>query len=266
MPATDLLREHARFDEVVRAMRRAAFERRIPRVAALNRWLVAALDAHMGVEERHLIPALAELGAEAPNGAPEVFRRDHALILRQILAVGDLLDPGADPVALCDALARLHGLLQHHDQREERYLLGRLDRDLPADRIAGWLRGHREPAPLPDGPSEVWPAPRPEPGAGFDAARRALAAGEVALAVDALSEPAASGGKAERHRAAALILLRVGDPVGAWDRLALGRLASVGSRRGGGQQVAIEPGTPDPSTGCPQRGRRQGPGARRGEE
>lgn len=213
----DLLEEHRRFDDAVRSIREDVHRRRGD--PTRMRWLDAALRRHVAVEEARLLPAFDLLEHPVPNGAPDVFRRDHRLILEQLDAVAA---GWGDPVARAHGLGRLAGALDHHDRREARYLLPRLDREVAPEVVAAWLADHPPLDPLPAGSPAEEPPRDPPVAAPLDRARWWVATGrlvEAAAEVGAVASRLAGRGPGLAART--LARLHADDPVGAWDALAL---------------------------------------------
>lgn len=219
----DLLDEHVVFHAVLRRTRDAVFRRRLNDARAQMVWLASALRRHIDLEEDHLLPIFDSLEHPVPNGAPDIFRRDHRLILDAIAAV----DFDGDRVSLCDALGRLQGLLEHHDKREERYFKARLDTVLEPERRRAILSAHPTLSEPPGGClSEEAPPEMDLPSDPIAAARLHLAVGDPSSAARTLSKAMATA-KAERHRRAVLSALERDDRVVAWERLRLCGIASA---------------------------------------
>ncbi|MBI3297171.1 MAG: hemerythrin domain-containing protein [Elusimicrobia bacterium] len=97
------------------------------------------LRRHIRLEEDVLLPAYAELGQPPRGGAVRFFLEEHAQIqerVEELLASARGLSVGstsrAGVVSLIEREARLKALLEHHEQREEKLLLGRLAAALAA--------------------------------------------------------------------------------------------------------------------------------------
>jgi hypothetical protein len=102
----------------------------------------AQLLEHMRDEEEALLP-IYEREPPAPNGKVEFFLHEHKLMrealveMRALLAAtaaaGDADAVAKGMLALFDRQARYKGLAEHHELREERWLLPALDRLATAD-------------------------------------------------------------------------------------------------------------------------------------
>lgn len=202
-------------------MRWAVFDRCMADARAAWAWLVPLLRAHLAFEEQALLPRYESLGEFPPNASPRVFRRDHRLILEAI----DAVELDGDRVALCDALAKLEGVLEHHDLREAEHFKPRLDAafdDLGED-LARWAETRASLGSCPTRAHEREElAPPPFWGDALAEARHALAWGDVGTAEARLAGLDTDGHpKARRHATTALRCLQHGSPLEAWDKLKL---------------------------------------------
>lgn len=95
------------------------------------------LLVHMRDEEEALLP-IYEREPPAPNGKVEFFLHEHKLmrealvemrtLLAAAMAAGDADAMAKGMLALLDRQSRYKGLAEHHELREERWLLPALDR------------------------------------------------------------------------------------------------------------------------------------------
>jgi len=184
---------HDAFAEASRALRLAspqgpAFEA----VASLGQ----ALEVHATYEEGVLWPRYAEVAPPDGPGSLRALHRDHALLRGHLARAAD-----PDPLRRAWALARLEGVLEHHDLREGTHVLPALealgvqvDLSEPPVQLASIA-----PAPLDGSPasSSDWPA-----------ALTHLATGRCPRLPDVPDLP-----KARRaHEAYEAALIEVGDP------------------------------------------------------
>lgn len=228
MRCVDLLGEHHGFDDALRRVR-TDVHRGLGDPAPM-RWLDGALRRHIAVEEAHLLPAFDRLDHPVPNGAPDVFRRDHRLILGHLDAIAAGWD---DPVLRAEGLGRLAGVLDHHDRREARYLLPRLDQEVAPDVVASWFADHPALDRAPVAAGGVEPRREVPDGGPLDRARWWVATGQVEAALGEL--PALTGisrGKGPRLVEQVRASLEAGDPVAAWDALALVAASARAGRAG----------------------------------
>ena len=224
MRIAELLEDHETMDAVLTRARRSWFTRRIDDSQAAWSFLATLLHGHMRLEEDHLLPLFEQAHEVSPNLSARVLRRDHQMIRTWLDTSLD-----ADPVAVCDAMAQLQGVLEHHDLREAQALKPLLDETLgPAaeallEPYARWRKElgdppHPKPAVSPRGAG-------PTPTRPVDAARDSLARGDHRAATRWLDRVVADTmhGPAKAHRLAtkALDALRGGDLAAAWDPLRL---------------------------------------------
>lgn len=115
-----------------------------------RRWhgLRARLDAHAAVEEEAVMPRYRSLGDHPRGGGPELVEGDHRGLDKNVAACERALerlravegDPRRAVVDELDTFLRVRRLLDHHTEREQRFVYPRLDEVLEAsDRDA--LRG-----------------------------------------------------------------------------------------------------------------------------
>lgn len=115
---------HAVLDDALRDLRRVTPERDPARWDTALARLDGPLRAHLAFEETVLMPVYRPLSAGLPeNGAPEVLARDHALIRALLDRLAAPADDAGGLLARGDALGDLAGVLEHHDRREQRYVV-----------------------------------------------------------------------------------------------------------------------------------------------
>lgn len=97
------------------------------------------LRRHIRLEDDILLPAYEALGPAPRGGKAEFFYDEHRKIeakVAELLASVRGLSAGSTPraavVALIEREARLKEVLNHHEQREEMFLLRRLEKSLGA--------------------------------------------------------------------------------------------------------------------------------------
>jgi hypothetical protein len=110
---------HDAFALAVRALRLASPQG--PQTEALGA-LAQALALHMAYEEKELWPEYSTVAPPDGPGSMRALLRDHRLIERHL---GDCA--ATDSLERALALAKLEGVLDHHDQREGRYVLPALE-------------------------------------------------------------------------------------------------------------------------------------------
>ena len=95
------------------------------------------LRRHIRLEEDVLLPAYAALGEPPRGGQPQTFFDEHRKIeerLEEIMTAARWLGVGSASrravVALIEREARLKAVLGHHEEREDKTLLARLDKAL----------------------------------------------------------------------------------------------------------------------------------------
>lgn len=103
--------------------------------------VAASLRRHARYEETEVLPRYAELcPSPVPNGRPATVYRDHQLLFRRAERLTELaLHRLALPVPslrLAEALDQLRATLEHHDQREHRYVYRGLRDTLEDSEIA----------------------------------------------------------------------------------------------------------------------------------
>ncbi len=126
---------HQAFDDLMRA----AVTRTADPVAlaVLAEVLAHAVRAHAHLEEATVLPLYAQRCPDIPdNGARTVVERDHAILLRRLDALCEAalwaLAVPMPPVVLADRVDAVKSTLEHHDEREHRYVY-RLLRDAISD-------------------------------------------------------------------------------------------------------------------------------------
>ncbi len=215
----DLLDDHLAFDRCLVAAREAHHRRRIREREARIDALAGALRAHIDFEETVLLPRFDALEHPVPNGAPEVFRRDHRLILRLL---DQLRADRSDPVAVAGHLAQLAGVLEHHDLRESRYFKPRLDEALGAAAhalVAAYEAVDPEPPEVDPTVESAPPIQAVDP---LERLREAAATGQLSAASSALERLVVEPGtKAARWVARTREALSAGEAVAAWDAIRL---------------------------------------------
>lgn len=208
MTAADLLDDHRVFDRVLAQLRSDVHGRRLRSARERFDWLDRAIRAHLDLEERELLPRFDALEHPVPNGAPDVFRRDHQLILDRL---DQAREGWEDPEIRADALARLDGVLEHHDLREARYFKPRLDLELDPSVMERILEGwERAVEPVVDPDEAVAQAPIP-------GLLGALSVGDLRGARAELDGLGSLDGKAARLARRVRGRLDAGDLVGAYD-------------------------------------------------
>lgn len=126
---------HAPLGERLLAAQFALLDRRPDRALLEVAGLRAALAAHIAGEDELLLPAYAAAVPTPGRGAgAEVFVAEHQKILRlageveaALAAAGAGEVSHAEALRLLEAVHPLKGLLQHHEDREERLLAPALD-------------------------------------------------------------------------------------------------------------------------------------------
>ncbi len=104
----------------------------------------ASLEAHAALEEAEVLPRYSALGPFERGASPQLVHADH-LILKKTLRAGDdalekLREAAVEQpdrlrsvmVTLLAPFLRLRGVLEHHTEREQRFVYPALDRALPA--------------------------------------------------------------------------------------------------------------------------------------
>lgn len=111
----------------------AVMARDTARARALLDAFVARLSAHMQVEDSAVLPRYAAHAQDTGAGAPKHVASDHLILakhLERCVAVLAALpdEPTVREAFLAlDPLLKLHGTLEHHDEREERFVYPLLD-------------------------------------------------------------------------------------------------------------------------------------------
>jgi hemerythrin superfamily protein len=90
------------------------------------------LRAHMGDEERRILPLYAKRVAPAPGGSPEMFRLEHRNLLKNLAGIRKafraLRRPGSREIQrFLEAEHLFLQILDHHDRRERNLLYPRLE-------------------------------------------------------------------------------------------------------------------------------------------
>lgn len=229
MSAVDLLDEHETLARSLEAIRSAELQGRS--ADGLWDWFDRTLRAHIALEEEHLLPLYDLLPNHAVNASPRVLRRDHRLLLEHLdaLARGD-----GDLVDRADRLAKLAGVLEHHDLREAQHFKPRLDAEADADTLAAALAGWKATEPPPaDGAVRDRPLDPPS-GSPLNRCRQALAMGDHQMAADWLGQFEPQVRKASSLALAAEAALTAGDLPGCWDKLRLLQIVEEAGQRPGG--------------------------------
>jgi hypothetical protein len=110
---------HDAFAAATRALRLASPQGPAPDAVA---GLAHALDVHLRYEEDVLWPLYAEVAPKDGPGSLRALHRDHRLLEGHLAEASD-----PDPLRRAWALARLDGVLEHHDLREATHVLPALE-------------------------------------------------------------------------------------------------------------------------------------------
>lgn len=149
---------HAELDELFLDHQRALLDR--DWAAALDRLsrYERVLAAHMRDEEEALLPIYEARAAAPRGGAPRLFYEEHrklcsflAHFREQIPRVAAATDPARALLKLLDRESTFKHLVEHHDEREEKFLYPALEEVTTAEeraRLLDRLAAHRDPASL----------------------------------------------------------------------------------------------------------------------
>lgn len=97
------------------------------------------LRRHIRLEEDILLPAYESLGAAPRGGKAEIFYDEHrkieakvAELLASVRGLSSESTPRGAVVALIEREWRLKELLRHHEQREEMFMIRRIEKSMGA--------------------------------------------------------------------------------------------------------------------------------------
>ncbi len=100
--------------------------------------LAARLGAHLRLENDVVMPRYATLATDAGAGAPKHVASDHLILDKHLLRCAAVIDGLAaqptvrEALLALDPLLKLHATLEHHDEREERFVYPLLEEALDA--------------------------------------------------------------------------------------------------------------------------------------
>ncbi len=135
---------HALLDELFLLHQEAILAREYTLVTTSLLLFKQWLTAHLELEDELFLPALSRHCPE-PRWRPELYRKEHQKILKLLeeldLRVREFgIESGRrDIIRLLDHQRRFKGLLEHHEEREEKGLLKELDEYLPLEDLEALL-------------------------------------------------------------------------------------------------------------------------------
>jgi hemerythrin-like domain-containing protein len=149
MPAPsfmDLLRVHDDLDESFLRHQEALMDRRPLEALGWLRRVHGAIEQHVRDEEDILLPVYRERAGRVEGGSPELFVAEHRKIRAYLheftAAVSTMIETPPtrrDVLRLLDRQSLYKHLMEHHDQRERRFLYPILDRVTSAEERAATI-------------------------------------------------------------------------------------------------------------------------------
>ena len=151
---TEIPRLHAELEELFFAHQRALLRFDLKTAADKLADYEEALLEHIRVEDELLIPLYSERAEPVRGSAPEFYYGEHRKLLefidlfkRKIPLLAEGEERERRLIKLLDAEATFKHLLEHHHEREEKFLFPALDRAVPEEERAQLLaevtRSHR---------------------------------------------------------------------------------------------------------------------------
>ncbi|TDI47056.1 MAG: hypothetical protein E2P00_01715 [Acidobacteria bacterium] len=152
-PLQDIMAEHNRFQELLEEHQVHLVEGDSKRAALAWERFCRALLAHIQGEEDVILPAYETTCKHERGGEPDVFRREHRRLRRMLTELSAWLAawagrtwPATEVILLVEREKTLKDLLEHHDQREDRYLYSALRTALDGNGQSDLLRRFRQAA------------------------------------------------------------------------------------------------------------------------
>ncbi len=149
-PLDDIMAEHLCFQEHLEQHQVHLVEGDREKAALAWERFRRAVLAHIHGEEEVVLPAYVAACTPERGGEPDIFRREHRRLRRMLIELSAWLAawegcvcPTTEVILLVEREKTLKDLLEHHDQREDRYLYGALRAAMDGDGQSDLLRRFR---------------------------------------------------------------------------------------------------------------------------